>query len=150
ALSDRLAPPLQDGSLPAYVLNFIATTTALVGGAFALSAFDFSPRELLAPRVNEILVVSVIVIAAISAVRAKTTMTAVLSLGTAGYGVALTFALYGAPDLAMTQFAVETLTAVIFVYVFWRFPRSEGRMSRWIKLRDAIISISFGGLRSEE
>ncbi len=35
-----------------------------------------------------------------------------------GYGVALLYALFGAPDLAMTQFAVETLTVVIFVLVF--------------------------------
>ena len=29
------------------------------------------------------------------------------------------YALLGAPDLAMTQFAVETLTVVIFVLVFY-------------------------------
>ena len=44
-------------------------------------------------------------------------MAAVLSLGTVGYGVAVLYALLGAPDLAMTQFAVETLTVVIFVLV---------------------------------
>lgn len=146
ALSDRLAPPLQDASLPAYVLNFIATTTLLVGGTFVVSAFISSPWQLLTPRIHEILVVILIMSAAVSAVRAKTTMTAVLSLGTAGYGVALTFALYGAPDLAMTQFAVETLTAVIFVYVFWQFPRVVERSPRWVRVRDAVISLACGAM----
>ena len=89
---------------------------------------------------------ALIVAAALSAVRAKTNMTAVLSLGTAGYGVALTFALYGAPDLAMTQFAVETLTAVIFVYVFWQFPRVVERSSRVTRVRDAVVSLAAGAV----
>jgi multicomponent Na+:H+ antiporter subunit A len=59
-----------------------------------------------------------IVAAAISAAVARSNMAAVLSLGAVGYGVALMYALLGAPDLAMTQFAVETLTVVIFVLVF--------------------------------
>ena len=55
-------------------------------------------------------------------------MAAVLSLGAVGYGVAMTFLLFGAPDLAMTQFSVETLTAVIYVLVFRHF-RNLGILS---------------------
>ena len=51
---------------------------------------------------------------------ARSNMAAVLSLGTVGYGIALIYVLFGAPDLAMTQFAVETLTVVIFVLVFYQ------------------------------
>ena len=69
-----------------------------------------------------------IIAGAISAARAKSTMTAVLSLGVSGYGMALTFLFFGAPDLAMTQFSVETLTAVIFVLVFYHF-RGFGELS---------------------
>jgi multicomponent Na+:H+ antiporter subunit A len=144
AISDRLAPPLQYASLPAYVLVFVSSTTILVGGALAFAVFNFTPLTLLTPRVHDVLVVTLIMCAALSAVRAKTNMTAVLSLGTAGYGVALTFALYGAPDLAMTQFAVETLTAVIFVYVFWRFPRVVERSSWRTRVRDAAVSLAAG------
>ncbi len=145
-LSDRLAPPLQDASLSAYVLNFIVTTTLLVGSTFALTKFQIFPEHLVIPRLHDYLVVSLIVVAAFAAARARTTMAAVLSLGTAGYGVALTFALYGAPDLAMTQFAVETLTAVIFVYVFWHFPPVVEPSPRWIRIRDAVVSLSCGAM----
>ena len=61
-------------------------------------------------RPHELLVVVVIIAGAIAATLAKSTMAAVLSLGVVGYGVATTFLLFGAPDLAMTQFSVETLT----------------------------------------
>jgi multicomponent Na+:H+ antiporter subunit A len=37
--------------------------------------------------------------------------------------VALTYILYGAPDLAMTQFMTETLTVILFVLVFYHLPR---------------------------
>src|SRR5690606_11240949 len=103
-------------------------------------------RGLLAPRVYEALTIGLVMLAALTAVRARRTMTAVLSLGTAGYGVALTFALYGAPDLAMTQFAVETLTAVIFVYVFWQFPQVVERSSRRVRVRDGLIAIASGAV----
>ena len=36
-------------------------------------------------------------------------------LGVVGYGVALLFLLHGAPDLALTQVLVETITLVVFV-----------------------------------
>src|SRR5690606_31325579 len=144
AASDRLAPPLQAARLQSYVLLFVLTTTALISAALVATGRDPVSRAFLTPRVHEVLVVRLILVAALSAVRARRTMTAVLSLGTAGYGVALTFALYGAPDLAMTQFAVETLTAVIFVYVFWQFPQVVERSSRRVRIRDGVIALIAG------
>ena len=70
-----------------------------------------------------------IIAGAISAARAKSTMNAVLSLGVSGYGMALTFLFFGAPDLAMTQFSVETLTAVIFVLGLLSLPRFRRTLS---------------------
>ena len=73
-------------------------------------------------------------------------MAAVLSLGTVGYGVAVLYALLGAPDLAMTQFAVETLTVVIFVLVFYQLRGFGDLSSRLIKTRDAIVAAAAGAL----
>jgi multicomponent Na+:H+ antiporter subunit A len=85
------------------------------------------------------------IVGAIAAVRARATMTAVLSLGVTGYGVALTFVFFGAPDLAMTQFSVETLTVVIFTLVFYHFRRFRSLSKRAIRLRDLSIAVLFGG-----
>jgi multicomponent Na+:H+ antiporter subunit A len=73
-------------------------------------------------------------------------MAAVLSLGAVGYGVAVMYALLGAPDLAMTQFAVETLTVVIFVLVFSRLRGFGDLSSRLVKVRDAFVAIAAGAL----
>ena len=71
-------------------------------------------------------------------------MAAVLSLGAVGYGVATTFLMFGAPDLAMTQFSVETLTVFIYVLVFRHF-RNLGPLSpRVVRYRDACLATGIG------
>ena len=40
-----------------------------------------------------------------------------------GYGATIIFMLFGAPDLALTQFAIETLTVILLVLVIYRLPR---------------------------
>jgi multicomponent Na+:H+ antiporter subunit A len=142
-ISARSLHALQGASLRAYVLALIVTTGTLVA-AVQLSgdlpgwpgAGDVQPHEAAAAMM--------IIAGALSAARAKSTMTAVLSLGVSGYGMALTFLFFGAPDLAMTQFSVETLTAVIFVLVFYHF-RGFGELSpTGVRVRDTMVAILFG------
>jgi multicomponent Na+:H+ antiporter subunit A len=142
-ISARSLHALQGASLRAYVLALIVTTGTLVA-AVQLSgdlpgwpgAGDVQPHEAAAAMM--------IIAGALSAARAKSTMTAVLSLGVSGYGMALTFLFFGAPDLAMTQFSVETLTAVIFVLVFYHF-RGFGELSpTGVRVRDTVVAILFG------
>ena len=47
--------------------------------------------------------------------------------GLTGYGTALLFLVHGSPDLALTQFLVETLSLVVFVLVLRRLPAGSGR-----------------------
>ena len=63
-----------------------------------------------------------------------------------GYGVALIYILYGAPDLAMTQILVETLTVILFVLVFYHLPRFAQFSNLASRARDAAIAIATGGL----
>jgi multicomponent Na+:H+ antiporter subunit A len=144
-ISERIAPPLQSARLASYILVFVVTSGALAawslrGKGIAEGAIYTPPRGL------EIAVAITILVAAFTASRARRTMVAVLSLGTVGYAVALLFLLFGAPDLAMTQFAVETLTAVILVYVFWQFPAVDQSSPARKKIRDAIVAVAFGGV----
>jgi multicomponent Na+:H+ antiporter subunit A len=46
-----------------------------------------------------------------------------------GYGVALVYMLFGAPDLAMTQILIETLVVILFVLVLYHLPRFAIRSS---------------------
>jgi multicomponent Na+:H+ antiporter subunit A len=60
--------------------------------------------------------------AAFVATRSQSRLGAVAALGAAGYGVALIYLLFGAPDLAMTQFLIESLTVILFVLAFYHLP----------------------------
>jgi len=86
-----------------------------------------------------------IVIGAFGAVRANKRFMAVLFVSVTGYGMALIFALQGAPDLALTQMLVETVALVAFVLAMRRLPpelrdRTGGRY-RVIRV---ILGLAFG------
>jgi multicomponent Na+:H+ antiporter subunit A len=143
-LSARSLPALQDASLRSYVLALIITATSLIAGVLAWQGVPPVTRGTEIQPI-EAAIALLTIAGAISAVRARATMTAVLSLGVTGYGVALTFLFFGAPDLAMTQFSVETLTAVIFTLVFYHFRRFRSLSKRSVRLRDLSIAVLFGG-----
>jgi multicomponent Na+:H+ antiporter subunit A len=143
ALSAWSLPALQSASLRAYVLALVMIAAGLLAGALLVAGLPDWPG-VLNVQPHEVAAAIMIVAGAFSAVWATSTITAVLSLGIVGYGVALTFLFFGAPDLAMTQFSVETLTAVIFVLVFYHF-RAFGLLSpRRVRVRDALVAVVFG------
>lgn len=80
------------------------------------------------------------------AVTSASRMVAIVSVGVVGLGMTLLFALYSAPDLAMTQFAVETLTVLLFVFVLYRLPLFAKLTSQRGRLRDAAVAVVTGGL----
>jgi multicomponent Na+:H+ antiporter subunit A len=146
AISRRIGPALQSASLRSYVLTVLVTAVAFVSTALVASRILPAPARWTSVELHEGVLAALIVAAALSAAFARSTMAAVLSLGTVGYGLALMYALMGAPDLAMTQFAVETLTVVIFVLVFSQLRGSGDRSSRLVKARDALVALAAGGL----
>ena len=112
----------QRGSLPAYLGTVLVVVLALPGAV--LLTQEPWPGEWRAwDTPVQALVGGVMLAAAALAVRMRQRMSAVLVVGVTGYGLALLFALQGAPDLALTQFLVETLTLVTFVLVLRKLPK---------------------------
>lgn len=56
--------------------------------------------------------------------------TAVLLAGMTGYGLVALFGFHGAPDLALTQALVETVTLVVFVLVLRRLPQKIAQRNK--------------------
>jgi multicomponent Na+:H+ antiporter subunit A len=150
AISRVIAPPLHSASLRWYVRVIVAITFVIAGTSLWTATTNGTPVPRTDVRVHEVLVVVMIIAGAVAAALARSTMAAVASLGVVGYGVAVTFLLYGSPDLAMTQFSVETLTVIIYVLVFRHF-RNLGTLSPPAeRVRDLAIGagngILIGGL----
>ena len=146
SLSRRIGPLLQSASLRSYVLVVALTAVGLVTTALAMDSALPVARRSTSVEFHEVALAALIVAGALSAAFARSTMAAVLSLGVVGYGVAVMYALLGAPDLAMTQFAVETLTVVIFVLVFSHLRGFADLSTRFVRARDAFVAIAAGAL----
>jgi multicomponent Na+:H+ antiporter subunit A len=113
---------LQSGSLRLYLLTILAAT--LAGVAYTLlvrRGWPGLPGER-AWRFYEVALALLVAASAVIAVRSRSRFGSIAAMGMAGYGIALIFLLFGAPDLAMTQFVVETLTVILFVLAFRHLP----------------------------
>lgn len=86
-----------------------------------------------------------IVIGALAAVKANKRFLAVLMVSVTGYGIALMFALQGAPDLALTQMLVETIILVAFVLAMRSLPAElRDRTGGKYRVVRVIIGLGFG------
>jgi multicomponent Na+:H+ antiporter subunit A len=147
---DRLAARTtifaQRGGLPQYLGTILVVYVLTLGVASALNrtwpksirAWDYPEQALIAVAIG---------IAAIMAGRARQRMSAVLLVGTTGFGLVALFALHGAPDLALTQALVEMVTLVVFVLVLRRLPTKIAQRNRPVKrLLRASIGIAVGAI----
>lgn len=65
------------------------------------------------------------ILGAIYAIHAKDLLSAVITCGIVGYGLVICFLLLKAPDLAIVQIVVETITLIIMVAVVLDSSREE-------------------------
>ncbi|HZH22522.1 MAG TPA: hydrogen gas-evolving membrane-bound hydrogenase subunit E, partial [Geodermatophilus sp.] len=143
-LSVLVTGTTQRGSLPAYLGTILVTVLALPG-TLLLTRAPW-PGEWRAWDTPVQAVVGVVMVtAAALALRIRQRLSAVLVVGVTGYGTAVVFALQGAPDLALTQFLVETLTLVVFVLVLRKLPKdiSERHRPRERAVR-GVIAVAVG------
>ncbi|HOU36417.1 MAG TPA: DUF4040 domain-containing protein, partial [Candidatus Omnitrophota bacterium] len=145
SLAVEVTARAQRGSLASSLSSILGVFVVLVGGSLLLvpawsvpvAAWD-SPAQA---------AVGLIVCgAAVALTRVRGRVRAVLTLGVTGYGTALLFLLHGAPDLALTQVLVETLTLVLFLLVMRALPKyftdRPLHSSRWWR---TLLAVAVGG-----
>jgi multicomponent Na+:H+ antiporter subunit A len=135
---------LQSGKLHHYLFVIILTTVVLVGYTFVSRGGGYQFQGLRELRYYEIGLGVLILLGVLSAIRSNSRLAAVASLGVIGYGVALTFVFYGAPDLAMTQIMVETMTVILMVLIFYHLPNFARLTSRRQRALDAVAALAAG------
>jgi multicomponent Na+:H+ antiporter subunit A len=127
----------QRGSLPIY-LGTILLVLVLLGGGTLLAGWPLPADFRLWDNALQLVPATALIIAAVFATRARRRLAAVVLVGVTGYATAMLFILHGAPDLALTQFLVETCTMVMFVLVLRRLPGHFSVRplvaSRWVRV----------------
>ncbi|GAB3568086.1 Na+/H+ antiporter subunit A [Spelaeicoccus albus] len=124
-----LTAKTQRGSLPAYLAVIFVVLVASLGAA----AVDGGAEGIRAVHVRlwdnpaQAAIAIIMSFAAIVATRTTKRFASVVIVGATGYGMATLFAVQGAPDLALTQILIETITLVVFILVLRRLPARIGK-----------------------
>jgi multicomponent Na+:H+ antiporter subunit A len=85
------------------------------------------------------------VVLAVTVLFARSRLTSILAVGALGYMVAFLFVLFRAPDLALTQLVVETVTTVLFLLCFYHLPKIKKDNSSWrVKATKGTIALGMG------
>ncbi len=116
---------------------------------YRLKAFTFDFREALAQSAEigmyELVLSIVLVGAAIFLLFTASRLAAIISVGAIGYIIALFFVIFRAPDLALTQLIVETVSVALFLLCFYHLPKLKKELGRLrFRLTHALISIGVG------
>jgi multicomponent Na+:H+ antiporter subunit A len=139
---------LHNGFLRSYILTIILFLISLLGYKIVKCGIpiyiDYSKLSQIT--FYESIVVGITVIAILRVVSTSSRLTAVAAMGVVGYCICLLFVFYSAPDLAMTQFTIDTLTVVLFVLVLFRLPSFLNLANPKVMLRDGFVAIAFGSL----
>jgi multicomponent Na+:H+ antiporter subunit A len=145
-LADSFARRWQNGSLRFYLaVVFLALAAATT---FPLLAFGGLPAMPEFPTLLplEWATIALLVIGLVLVVAARTLLFGIVALGIQGLAIALIYLQFGAPDLAFTQFMVETLSVVIFALIMTRLRlgRHPAR-GRSDAIRDCLLALLCGG-----
>jgi multicomponent Na+:H+ antiporter subunit A len=144
-LAARVTHAWHHGQLELYVTVVVVMLIAALLAPF-LAAGQLPPLGLATLDVSEWGVVLLGSAGVVAVLLAPSRLFSILALGVQGLATALVFLLFGAPDLAFTQFMVEILTVVVFALVMSRLRLNvRDRRARDDLWRDAALSVLAGG-----
>ncbi|MDF9759076.1 multicomponent Na+:H+ antiporter subunit A [Peribacillus simplex] len=138
---------LMTGSIRTYLLSiFLFFILSLGFTLYWKDAFKLDTGNLAPIGLYELVLAAIIVISSIAILFARSRLTSIIILGAVGYTISLFFVLLRAPDLALTQLVIETISVSLFLLCFFHLPlmasRKEERMT--FRLNNALISIGVG------
>jgi multicomponent Na+:H+ antiporter subunit A len=117
----------QSGLLRNYLIIIAVFFVGMVFLVVGFGSFDVPFLDLFHSSVgfrwHEVLIVAIMLIALGVVLTSQSRLTVIIALGLVGYGTAMIFLFFGAPDVAMTQFLIETLTVVLFVLILNKLPK---------------------------
>ncbi|MBR9981750.1 MAG: DUF4040 domain-containing protein [Desulfatitalea sp.] len=137
---------LQNGSLHSYMTIILLVLVAAVAWPWMQRGVLTHPWPNLGDHFAAIGVVLVIGAATLVVLAAKNRLMAIGGLGAVGTGVALIFLMFGAPDIALTQLLIETLTLIIVSLVLLRLPPLEAAKKRraYRRVMDGALALGAG------
>ncbi|UYO35042.1 Na+/H+ antiporter subunit A [Bacillus zhangzhouensis] len=144
--SYRLTSSYMTGFLRDYLVYVFGFMIIVIGGVmFYQQAFSFQTDQAASIGTYEMILSLVMVAATLATVFARSRLTAIIALGVMGYTLSLFFVIFRAPDLALTQLIIETISVALFLLCFYHLPKlSLKQKTRRFKINNFIISLGVG------
>ncbi|MDR7421914.1 MAG: proton-conducting transporter membrane subunit [Armatimonadota bacterium] len=126
-----------------YIAYILAAAALGVGATLALTGLPpaLPPGALEAGPLIAVLVAAA---AAAAAVRLRLLVAAILALGVAGYAISIVYLLLNAPDIAITQAVVETMSLILFLVAITALAASDAGHPARRPPADGIIALAAG------
>ncbi|KMY48774.1 Na+/H+ antiporter subunit A [Peribacillus loiseleuriae] len=146
SISYRLTNRYMTGSIRDYLVYIFTFMILMLGGAiWLLNGISFDSSNDAPINMYEGGLVAGMVIAACTVLFSKSRMTSLIAVGALGYLVSMLFVIFRAPDLALTQLVVETVTTALFLLCFYHLPELSKNIGRMrFKATNLIVSIGVG------
>lgn len=136
---------VQNGSLRVYIAVIMSTVVVATGYTLGkINGWDLLSTNFSHAKLYEWAVALTILVAAMVIVFTPSRIISAVASGVIGYSIALIFVLYSAPDLAITQILVETLTVILFVSVVYFLPLYKSNLKAINKWFNALLATVFG------
>lgn len=144
--SYRLTSSYMTGFLRDYLVYVFGFMIIVLGGVmFYQNAFSFNMENAAPIGTYEVILSLVMIAATLTTVFARSRLTAIIGLGVMGYTLSLFFVIFRAPDLALTQLIIETISVALFLLCFYHLPQlSMKQKTRKFKMTNLIISVGVG------
>ena len=137
----------QNGYLRNYVITILSVLVLMVGYRLFSGVTIYLDWSKISEITTSEMVVVLLMVTSIFFVVLSTSRTAaIVALGVIGFANCLFFLYYSAPDLAMTQFSIDTLTVLLFMLVLYKLPKNRNFSSLKTRIRDGVLSLLFGAL----
>lgn len=127
----------------AYIFVFLIVIT--LGTMAVKGGFAFTLDGTAEIGIYEVVLALAMVLGTVTILFSKSRLTAIIALGSVGYSLALFFVLFRAPDLALTQLVIETVSVALFLLCFYflpKFKKQEKKLS--FRLVNFLISLGVG------
>lgn len=135
---------LQNGYLRNYIIFILVTAI----GIASFSLYNVRSELTISPDFSltfyEGAIALIMILSTFMVITSDSRLKSIVALGVVGFTMGIIFIIHSAPDLALTTFAIETLTVILFVLVLYKLPKFLKFSKTSAKIRDIIIASSVG------
>ncbi|MCK0744428.1 monovalent cation/H+ antiporter subunit A [Chromohalobacter nigrandesensis] len=139
---------LENGSLQRYMLWVVIS--ALVVAGMSLMGIETLKGELATQEASPLIIVGAVITCFAGLATAflhRRRLISLIMLSVVGLMASLIFARFSAPDLALTQLAVEVVTVILLMLALFFLPQKTPKESSASRIvRDVLLAAGFGGV----